>query len=124
MLTILKNRNDFVNLTKNGDKWVCRSFVVLTLPQSSTSDTSQPPAWGFTASKKIGNAVKRNRAKRRMRALAQKMNTHPYARDKQIVLIARESVLTQPFAVLEKDLNWAFRKLNERHQNQKKGAAS
>lgn len=113
MLTILKNRNDFVNLTKNGDKWVCRSFVVLSLPQS---DDATSPIWGFTASKKVGNAVKRNRAKRRMRALAQKTNTHPYARDKQIVLIARDNVLTESFAILEKDLNWAFRKLSEKEK--------
>ena len=113
MLKVLKNRSEFVNLTKNGDKWVCRSFVVLT---TSHNNEDNHPLWGFTASKKIGNAVKRNRAKRRMRAVAAQFLDHEYAGRKKIVLIARDHVLNQPFETMQKDLAWAFRKLKEREK--------
>lgn len=64
---------------------------------------------GFTASKKIGNAVLRNRAKRRLRALVREV-LPPLARPGwDYVLVARpEATVTRDFAALRDDLRAAL----------------
>ena len=56
---------------------------------------------GFTATKKIGNAVKRNRAKRRLRALfcehSQNLKSGTY------IFVAKQSIIEVPHDDLEKD---------------------
>ena len=60
---------------------------------------------GFTASKKIGNAVARNRAKRRLRALAREVLAGSARPGWDYVLVARpEATLSRPFADLRNDL--------------------
>lgn len=59
---------------------------------------------GFTASRKVGGAVERNRAKRRLRALAEAILPASARNRTDYVLIARPSTLTRPFALLLDDL--------------------
>jgi ribonuclease P protein component len=64
---------------------------------------------GFTASKKIGNAVLRNRAKRRLRALAREVLTGLARPGWDYVLVARpEATVTRPYADLRLDLEQAL----------------
>lgn len=64
---------------------------------------------GFTASKKIGNAVLRNRAKRRLRALAREVLTGLAQPGWDYVLVARPAVtVTRPYADLRLDLEQAL----------------
>src|SRR5258706_14858475 len=66
---------------------------------------------GFTASRKVGNAVVRNRAKRRMRAVAATVlasHGHPGT---DYVLIARASTADRPLAELVADLDAALRRI-------------
>lgn len=66
---------------------------------------------GFTATKKLGGAVIRNRAKRRLRAACDEAFQAFDAKGRQFVLIARHEAITRDFATLVKDLRWALRKL-------------
>jgi ribonuclease P protein component len=68
---------------------------------------------GFTASKKIGNAVLRNRAKRRLRALARE-HLLPFALPGwDYVLVARpEATVSRPYADLCADLDQALRSVH------------
>ena len=60
---------------------------------------------GFTASKKIGNAVLRNRAKRRLRALAREVLAPRALPGWDYVLVARpEATVSRPYADLRADL--------------------
>jgi ribonuclease P protein component len=60
---------------------------------------------GFTASKKIGNAVLRNRAKRRLRAIAREVLPALGLPGRDYVLVARpETTVTRPYAELLQDL--------------------
>lgn len=70
---------------------------------------------GFTASKKIGNAVVRNRAKRRLRALAREV-LGPEARPGwDYVLVARPgATVTRPYADLRADMERALRSVHRR----------
>ncbi|WP_149587737.1 ribonuclease P protein component [Tabrizicola flagellatus] len=64
---------------------------------------------GFTASKKIGNAVLRNRAKRRLRALAREVLAPEARPGWDYVLVARpEATVTRSYADLCSDLRQAL----------------
>ncbi|SFP25607.1 ribonuclease P protein component [Hydrogenimonas thermophila] len=65
---------------------------------------------GFVASKKIGNAVKRARAKRRLRALFLKMI--PMLKNGKYVLVAKPPILDTPFNELEKAFRRAIKRLD------------
>jgi ribonuclease P protein component len=64
---------------------------------------------GFTATKKIGGAVERNRAKRRLRAAAAALLPLYGLAGSDYVLVARAGTLTRPFADLLEDLAGALK---------------
>ncbi len=66
---------------------------------------------GFTASRKVGGAVERNRARRRLRAAAAAVLPVLAAAGLDIVLIARRETLTRPFALLTADIVAGLRRL-------------
>ena len=68
---------------------------------------------GFTASKKIGNAVRRNRAKRRLRALAREVLAPEARPGWDYVLVARpEATIARTYAELRADLDQAMRSVH------------
>ena len=77
------------------------------------TDKPKQPHVGFTASKKIGNAVSRNFAKRRMRALiSRQSDTLVEATD--YVLIARQAMLVKKFSDIEAEMIGAIHALNKK----------
>ena len=66
---------------------------------------------GFTASRKVGGAVQRNRAKRRLRALAREVLAVGARHGFDYVLVARTPVLTCAYDRLRADLVAALREL-------------
>lgn len=71
---------------------------------------------GYTCSKKIGNAVARNRAKRRLRAVAAAVLADSALPGWDYVLIGRPGVtITRPFDDLKNDLIYALRKIHKGH---------
>jgi ribonuclease P protein component len=66
---------------------------------------------GFTASRKVGNAVTRNRARRRMRAAATSILPYQGRPGTDYVLIARASTAKQPYGSLIADLEAALRRV-------------
>jgi ribonuclease P protein component len=69
------------------------------------------PRVGFTASRKIGGAVARNRAKRRLRAAARSIMPGRVLAGVDYVLVARSAVLTCDFSHLEAELRSAMAEL-------------
>lgn len=68
---------------------------------------------GYTCSKKVGNAVARNRAKRRLRELARSVLTRSGKSGWDYVLIGRAKVTDErPFAQLQNDLVAALNRLH------------
>jgi ribonuclease P protein component len=84
------------------NKWHCDGAVVF----YKTSDEKKA---GFIAGKKVGNAVIRNRAKRRIRALfvelEQKLKSGVY------IFVAKESIKTIDYKQLKNSLLWSFKRL-------------
>ena len=66
---------------------------------------------GITVSKKVGNAVTRNRMKRRFRALAREMLPELGVAGADHVLIGREGGIERPFSDLKVELAKALRKV-------------
>lgn len=67
---------------------------------------------GFTVTKKVGDAVRRNRAKRRLREVARAVLPLYGVGGTDYVLIGRDATLTRPFADLIEDLKTALRKVH------------
>ncbi len=77
--------------------------------QARDRSDDQPTRVGFTASKKIGNAVLRNRAKRRLRAVARAVLTSLARPGWDYVLVARpQATVSRPFTDLVADLTSAL----------------
>jgi len=66
---------------------------------------------GFTASRKVGNAVLRNRAKRRLRAAAATVLARDGHQGTDYVLIARAGTGERPYGELVHDLEAALRQI-------------
>jgi len=69
---------------------------------------------GFTASRRVGNAVARNRAKRRLRAVAAEVLPIAGRRGMDYVLIARQDTGRRRYADLVADLSGALRQIERR----------
>lgn len=82
----------------------------------------QGPRVGFTASRKVGNAVARNRAKRRLRAAADQVLARSGCADHDYVLVGRQGSLTRPFADLVRDLETALAKIHSAADRDKAAA--
>ncbi|MCB2108966.1 MAG: ribonuclease P protein component, partial [Rhodobacteraceae bacterium] len=73
------------------------------------------------ASRKVGNAVARNRAKRRLRALCDRVITRDDTRTFDFVLIARTEAVTRDFALMEDELRNAVGRLIKGDGAQRRG---
>jgi ribonuclease P protein component len=86
-------------------------LVLQAAPRSPRSEGREVRV-GFTASRKVGNAVVRNRAKRRLRAAAARLLTARGNPGTDYVLIARAATPGRPFAALLEDLEAALRRVS------------
>lgn len=110
----LKRRQDFLRVAKLGRKWAAQGVVLQCAP---CPDGLPPGAFarvGYTASRKVGGAVRRNRARRRLRAAAEAVLRDQARSDRDFVLIARVGTATRPYAALLEDLTTALTKVGGR----------
>jgi ribonuclease P protein component len=114
-LTVLRRRAEFLSIAQSGKKWVTPGFIIQCCA-TPLAEQKSIIRYGLTASGKVGNAVKRNRAKRRLRALANELMPLHAVPDHDYVLIARTTTVARDFADLKKDLLWALKKLGVYHE--------
>ena len=107
-ISSLKNRADFLRLNKSGKKWISKNLVL----QTDSGAGDDILRYGITVTKKTyKSAVKRNRIKRRLRALANDILKNKALTNKDYVLIGRPSTLDAPYQTLEKDLIWCLKRM-------------
>ncbi len=102
----LKRRADFLRIAASGLRRVTPGFI---LQAATAPETVQ--RLGFTVTKKVGNAVVRNRAKRRLRAVADAVFKSAAPRGLDYVLIGRSETLTRDFTTMVDDLRQALDRL-------------
>ena len=120
-LTRLQKRTDFLAAAR-GIRKVAGALTLELAPTPEPSRAEGALRVGFTASRKIGNAVARNRAKRRMRAAASAQLPLLGRPGHDYVLVARASVLTRAYAALLGDLAEAIGSAHRKLDAGKTGA--
>lgn len=107
----LKKRAAFLRVAQTEKKAVTSNFVLQSMdsPEGALAGALELRV-GFTASKKVGNAVMRNRAKRRLRAAVNELFPRYALAGKDYVLIARKNCLVSRYADILKDLRYALKK--------------
>ena len=105
-LVVLRQRSDFLEAAR-GKRVPTASFLL----QVRDRKDHDPARVGFTCSKKVGNAVARNKAKRRLRELA-RLTLAPMARaGHDYVLVGRpDATANYPFEQMQNDLEQALKK--------------
>ena len=104
----LKKRSDFLRAAKAYRQGTTGFHL-----QARSRKDQAPFRVGFTCSKKVGNAVVRNRAKRRLREIARLVMHHHAKPGWDYVLIGRANVTaTHDFNQMQRDLIWALSKVH------------
>ena len=100
-INTIKKRSTFIFVKEKGRLVRSNNFNVQMLNDMNMQDMIKV---GYTATKRLGNAVKRNKAKRLMRELTRKVLPKYGKINFYYVLIAKTSILKTPFLELEKEL--------------------
>jgi len=111
VLPRLKRRPEFLRVAATGRKWVTPGLIVQVRKRSIREADTHNARVGFTVSRKVGNSVKRNRVRRRLKAAAANMMTEHAQLGMDFVIIGRKNTLKRPFSGLMADIKIALKKL-------------
>jgi ribonuclease P protein component len=106
----LKRRADFLTAAA-GNKVAAGVFVL----QARSRGDMAPPRVGFTVTRKVGNAVERNRIRRRLREIVRLSGGAAMQKGHDYVLIGRRSALNAPFDKMTDEFAGALRRLHARN---------
>jgi ribonuclease P protein component len=110
---VIKKRPDFLAANR-GKRYATPGFVLLV---KDRQDESADIRLGITITKKVGNAVVRNRMRRRFRALAQEMLGQKGKCGADHILIGRDSGIERDFSELRADMAKALDKLCQQNRS-------
>lgn len=103
----IRKRSDFLKIQSGGRKWVSHGLIVQTAARKDDLKRI-----GYTVSKKVDkSAVKRNRIKRRLRAVAVDILPQSAVDGQDYILVGRPQTLTRPYEALCDDLRWCLNKM-------------
>ena len=101
-----KSKSKLQIIFDEGEKFISKSFIAFFLKNSF-----EQSHYTIIASKKVGNAVKRNRSKRRLREIV-RLYIQPNNIPIKLILIARGETSIVNYEVLLRDCNNLIRKIN------------
>lgn len=113
-LVRLKTRADFLRVAAQRRKWATPGLILQAAP---TPPAVAPEAGGgvvrvgFTCSKKVGNAVTRNRARRRLKAAVAEVFPELARPGTDYVVIGRAETVARPYSLLLQDLRTALKRV-------------
>ena len=107
----ITKRPDYLAIAATRRKWVTPSFILQVRTNEPEPESGRGPRAGFTVSKKVGKAVQRNRARRRLKEAARVVMPDLGTPGWDYVLIGREAAIAYPFEKIIADMRWALAKL-------------
>jgi ribonuclease P protein component len=111
----LKRRSDFRAVTQAagaGARAHASAFILQAGARAQDGAQAGPPRVGFTVSKQVGNAVERNRVRRRLRELIRLTPKATLFAGHDYVLIGRRAALKVAFDAMMKELGGALRRVH------------
>ena len=104
-INIIKENREFNRIIKNNKSYKYKDYIIY-LEQKSDLNTYK---FGISISKKIINAVGRNKLKRQIKDIIDKNN---YQNNFNCIIILRKGILSKNYQEMKKDLNECFKNLN------------
>jgi len=114
----LRKRADFLGVA-TGLRAAAAAFVLQARARPDTGSSRV----GFTVSKKVGNAVERNRVRRRLREVVRLSDAERLRLGNDYVLVGRRPALDLPFARLIEDFSRALDHVHRQRQTSRRPAA-
>ena len=113
----LRKRSQFVRIAQNGRKFSSAGVILQMRKLDEDIDLQNQRGKkiievGYTASQRVGGAVSRNKAKRRLRSVAAKVLLKHAKWNHGYVLVARPSTNEVDFYSLVEELEYCLKKLN------------
>ena len=103
LLKTIKKRIDFVKISKKGKRFFTQGFILQKYKRDFSSKENTARV-GFTITKKIGNAVVRNKIKRRFRAIIKEVLNNYLKKNYDYVIIANKKSLVMNYKELRIDV--------------------
>ncbi|MBI5162658.1 MAG: ribonuclease P protein component [Magnetospirillum sp.] len=112
----LKKRADFLRVAAQRRKWAAPGLILQAAPTPTVTLPADQPTpdmvrVGFTVSKKVGNSVARNRARRRLKAAVAEVFPAAAEPGTDYVVIGRRETLTRTYSLLLQDLRTALKRV-------------
>jgi ribonuclease P protein component len=104
----LTRRTDF-RAAASGVRTSASAFVL----QARRRARDGPARVGFTVSRQVGNAVERNRVRRRLREIVRLVAGGVLRAGHDYVLVGRRAALAQPFDEIRRELNAALSRIHD-----------
>jgi len=104
----IKERSEYLAVAETRRKWITTAFII----QAKSNNNECSPRVGYTVSKKVGNAIKRNKARRRLKEVCRLVLPKAGQEGWSYVVIGRQAAIDYPFERLQKDMSWALAKLH------------
>ncbi|MBN2246879.1 MAG: ribonuclease P protein component [Candidatus Aminicenantes bacterium] len=106
----IKKQKDFIALYKKGKRYKGKYFILIYCPNEFNFSR-----FAVVASKKTGDAIKRNRIKRRIRVLF-RQNKHLLIISMDLIVIAKAEIYNSPWMELQEEYLKAIRIIIQKHR--------
>ena len=103
----LKKNNEFKKVYDNGNSYATRNLVIYCLNYKK----GKKNRYGLSVSKRIGNAVVRNKVKRRLREIIREFEKEEDFKGYDIIFIARQPVVQLDYHSLKRDVKRLYEKM-------------
>ena len=104
----LKKRPEFLAVAATSLRYATPGVVVQARPAPESATPVSPARFGFTATRKLGGAVQRNRARRRLKAAAAMLAPERAKPGVDYVFVARAGTIDRPWQDLLRDVGQAM----------------